>query len=77
MRPVDPDALPTPARDLLWEWRADYGERMAAAHEAAKNPQPVRVVVEDEAEPVTEAQAADMEAAHAAAMARFQPKAAG
>lgn len=31
VRPVDPDALPVPARDLLAEWAIDWHERRKAA----------------------------------------------
>lgn len=34
VKPIDVDALPRPARDLLWEWANDWIERVNARHKA-------------------------------------------
>ena len=35
VKPIDPDALPAPERDLLPEWALDFQERRREAQEAA------------------------------------------
>lgn len=32
---IDPDRLPAPARDLLWEWAVDWQRRQKAARDAS------------------------------------------